>query len=179
MMTLPMSCFKALSREQLGWIRTDGCSVDTVCDQVESARRVVRVAQVATRKLRRHGLLAQLSLIISTSFYFVSSTLVSSCHQCILLSLVRGCRGITDSALSRLALCGTGGKSQKNASRNLHKLIIREGRSLPIDVTFVPTPCRSMKGKPKIEENQLSSFATLNLATVPAYILPGSNFGWP
>ena len=39
----------------------------------------------------------------------------------------------------------------KNASRNLHKLMVRDGRQLPIDVTMVPTPVRLLKGKPRVD----------------------------
>ena len=39
----------------------------------------------------------------------------------------------------------------KNASRNLHNLMKRDGRQLPIEVTTVSTPVRLLKGKPKVE----------------------------
>ena len=56
--------------------------------------------------------------------------------------------GILDPSLARLAACGSGGRGQGNASRNLHALITRQGRTLPVKLDQIPTPVRLVfKGK--------------------------------
>ena len=50
-----------------------------------------------------------------------------------------------------IAACGNAAKNKKNASRGLHNLILRQRRSLPVDASFVETPVRLLKGKPRVE----------------------------
>ena len=81
--------------------------------------------------------------------------------------------------LNRIAACGTGGKSQKNASRNLHKLIVHQGRSLPIDVTHIDAPVRLIRGgRPKVTNVDFpvllpSSWFRYILAECPEVLLGG------
>ena len=95
--------------------------------------------------------------------------------------------GVTDRQLALLAACGTGGKGQKNASRNLHRLIVKQGRSLPIDVTFVPTPVRMWRGKVRAQIANLpvllpSTWLQFMLSMGGELILGGHNIqddtGW-
>lgn len=53
--------------------------------------------------------------------------------------------------MNKLALCGSGGRSQANCSRHIHKLMYQQGRILPIQVSQIPTRVRLLKGRPKIE----------------------------
>ena len=81
--------------------------------------------------------------------------------------------------LNRIAACGSGSKGPKNASRNLHKLIIRQGRSLPIDVTFIDAPVRLVRGgRPKVTQINFpvllpSSWFRYFLKSCPEVILGG------
>ena len=61
-------------------------------------------------------------------------------------------QGHSDPCLNQLAACGSGGRGHLNASRNLHALIHRQGRSLPVSVTSISTPVRRIhKGYVKAE----------------------------
>ena len=81
--------------------------------------------------------------------------------------------------LSRIAACGSGGKQQKNASRNLHSLIVQQGRSLRVDVTYIKTPVRLVRGgRPQMTEIDYpvllpSSWLRLMLNSCPEVILGG------
>ena len=77
--------------------------------------------------------------------------------------------------LSQLANCGQGGR---NHSRNLHRLIHRTGRTLPVTITTVPTPIRILKGKPKVHTcnyptMMLSSWAKQLFSTGGQFLLSG------
>ncbi|CAE7220137.1 unnamed protein product [Symbiodinium sp. CCMP2592] len=83
--------------------------------------------------------------------------------------------GVVDVQLSELAKCGQGGR---NHSRNLHRLIHRTGRTLPVTVTTVPTPIRILKGKPKVHTcnyptMMLSSWAKQLFSTGGQFLLSG------
>ena len=61
-------------------------------------------------------------------------------------------QGYSDRYLNQLAACGPGGRGYLNASRNLHRLIHREGRCLNVNVNSVWTPVRFLrKGKVRKE----------------------------
>lgn len=81
--------------------------------------------------------------------------------------------------LSRIAACGSGGKQQKNASRNLRNLIVRQGRSLRVDVTYIKTPVRLVRGgRPRRADIDFpvllpSSWLRLMLTSCPEVILGG------
>ena len=80
--------------------------------------------------------------------------------------------------LSRIAACGNGAK-QKNASRNLHSLIVRQGRSLRVPVTYIKTPVRLVRGgRPQFTDIDFpvllpSSWLRLMLTYCPEVILGG------
>ena len=56
-------------------------------------------------------------------------------------------QGVIDRDLRLMAECGNG---SHNESRNLHCLIHRQGRTLPVQVNTVPTRVRILRGKPKV-----------------------------
>ena len=96
-------------------------------------------------------------------------------------------QGASDPELNRLARCGSGGRSQANCSRNLHKLMYREKRILPIKTSLVPTRVRLLKGKPKVETMEFpvlrpSSWVDYMMTNCSEILLGGFNIhsvpGW-
>ena len=55
--------------------------------------------------------------------------------------------------MKKLAACGSGGRSSANASRNLQKLMSKEGKFLPIPISHFTVPVRMInKGRPRKQD---------------------------
>lgn len=92
--------------------------------KAESASRVVRLANVANNKFRKHGLLA-------SHYSWIHGWTINE-HRMPVFHW-----GVNGPELSELAKCGRK-RVDPNACRNLHNLIKRKGRLLPVTISYIP-----------------------------------------
>ena len=69
-----------------------------------------------------------------------------------------------DPVLRMISRCGD---SKKNACRNLHNLIHKQGRTLPVEISVILTPVRVLCGKPKVTK---ANFPVLYLSSWAAQL---------
>ena len=108
--------------------------------QVDSARRVCRIAVAADQKFKRYGSLNAVMVKV-TLRPWVSEFSESSGGRGLISS-----QGIVDPHVSRLAKCGRNDRHEKNQRRNLHNMLEQAGRQLDIRISYCKCPVRVVQG---------------------------------
>ncbi|CAE7756328.1 unnamed protein product [Symbiodinium sp. CCMP2456] len=78
--------------------------------------------------------------------------------------------GLLDPVLSLLAGCG---QNKKNQCRNLHKLVHKQGYTIPIKIDSVETPVRVLSGKPRVA---VVPYPVIHLSEWAGYLLNSKGY---